>query len=105
MRSTRTFAFSAQAVKWALSLRTVRRGVAHARTAVYPAGMGCLHIEDVPDELADVLARIARRQHESVSHIVVTVLRRALLSPDARQTKLFPRGGARRRRASKEESA
>ncbi len=53
--------------------------------------MGCLHIEDVPDEITDILARMARRQHDSVSHIVVAVLRRALLSPDARQGKLFPR--------------
>jgi signal transduction histidine kinase len=53
--------------------------------------MGCLHIEDVPEELGDELARIARRQHDSVSHVVIALLRRALLSPEARQRRLFPR--------------
>jgi hypothetical protein len=58
--------------------------------------MGCLHVDDAPDELLELLHRLARRQHDSVSNIVLGILRRALLSPDARQGRLFPRAARKR---------
>ena len=53
--------------------------------------MTCLHLEDVPEDLAREIHRVARRQHESVSQIAIAILRRALLSPRARQPSLFAR--------------
>jgi hypothetical protein len=69
--------------------------------------MTCLHLEGVPEELAEALYEIARRQHDSVSHVAVAILRRALLSPKARQGTLFPRlaAPARRQRESPAEAA
>ena len=62
--------------------------------------MGCLHIDDAPDDLLDALHAIARRQHGSVSQIACVLLRRAVLSPEARQGRLFSRQQSSSRRGS-----